>query len=283
MGEENMTGKFKSKYKKFLVLFITLALLAVASPVSASSEEEIEEEQFEVCVLRPTGDIITEWIPGSGTGYSEVDEEKADDTTTYIGTSTDGAKDVYEINPSDFGKIEKITVYGRFITDFPSSSFKLLLYNENSEEISFSEPIELRKRGSWETASHTWELNPFTEQKWLDEDLESIGIGICADYCHYGAAVFCTQVYIEIIYQSIATIDDLIDSLEEMNLNWRIEWRLKIKLRIAEFLIDRDIDNAAIRILENFIHQVERLNERRIEPEDAAILISKAEQVIENI
>lgn len=280
---KKMMGEVRSKYIKFLVLFIAMALLATISPVSALSEEDIEEEQVEVCVLRPTGNIINEWIPGSGTGFTEVDDYITDETKTYIGTSINGNKDVYDINPPDLGKIIQLTVYGRFITDFPSSSFKLLLYNENTEEISFSEPMSLRGRGSWETISNIWLLNPFTGKEWLDEDLDSIGIGICADYCQYGAAVFCTQVYVEIEYTSIITIDDLIDSIEEININWRVKWRLKIKLGIAQFLINRDIDNAAIRILERFIHQVDRLNGRRIEPEDAANLINSTEQIIENI
>ncbi len=278
-----MKGEIRSKYIKFLVLLVAIVLLTVSSPVSALSEEPEEDEEIKVCVLRPTGDITNEWIPGSGSGYTEVDEQKPDETNTYIGTSKDGGKDVYEIKPSDLGKIEKITVYGRFITDFPESRFKLLLYNKDTNEYNFSESINLRKRGKWETISFVWEKNPFTNQEWTNEDLDKIGVGIYADYCQYGTAVFCTQVYVEIEYTSIVTIDDLIDSIEEININWRVKWRLKIKLRIAQFLINRDIDNAAIRILERFIHQVDRLNGRIIETKDATNLINSAEQVIENI
>lgn len=278
-----MKEKKRGKIFRIFVFFVCIAMLSMSYPVSSSSVSENEDNQ--IGVLRPIGDIINEWVPGSGTGYTEVDEEQADETKTYIGTSINGGKDVYEVNSLELGEIEKITVYGRFITDFTDSRFKLLVYNKDTGEFNFSDQIQLRKRGGWETVSQVWEKNPFTKQKWTEEDLDKIGIGICADYCQYSAAVFCTQVYAEVIYTNAIpmTIDDLIDSFEDMNLNWRINWRLKIKLRIAKFLIDRDIDNAATRILERFIHQVERLDGRRIESEDAANLIEGTEQVIEHI
>ncbi len=278
-----MKGRIKNKTKNIIVLVVATTFLGMSFPVSSSTINTLEENEFEVCILRPSSNILIEWNPGTGTGYTEVDDETPDETTTYIGTSNNGDKDVYGINPSNLGEIKKIIILGRFITDFSDSRFQLLLYNKNTQEYELSEPMFLRARGGWETISCVWDKNPFTDSKWENEDLYNIGIGIRADYCEYGAAVFCTQVYAVVLYTPVKTIEDIVDLVSDMDLPRGIHRSITTRLDRTLFLLEKNKFKPVLNMLKSIIHQTEALSGKKLTTEQANEIIYNLEQILKNI
>jgi hypothetical protein len=296
MGGEKIT-------KKILVLILILILLAT---IIISVETSIAAESG-INIFRPTGNIIVEWGPGTGSGYTQVDDITPDGTSTYIGTSLNDKKDVYSITSQPISGVRNLTVYGRFITDFIGSKFSLILYKKSTTNYSYSTPTQLSRTGTWETISYTWDTNPFTGANWTDADIEDIGIGICADYCDRNSAIFCTQVYLEVGYfipdppsdddetpppdddtnssdDEEPTIEQLIEQVMLLNLPKRIERRLISKLEKAIKFLNKGRVRLAINRLKAFIRLVERLERRdKITEEDANQLTGTAQQIIDNL
>ena len=295
----------ESMIKKIvLIMIVTLFFSSLSTIVSS-------EGLTETYIFQPTGNIVIGWGPGTGSGYTEVDDVTPDDTITYVGTSFDGTVDAYSFTPEYLSEILNVTIYGSFITDFIGSRFCLVLYQKSTEYYISSPPIQLSKSGEWVTISYTWEVNPFTGQNWTYEDIIDLGIGICADYCDRGSAVFCTQVYLEIgAYipdipddgtdgetgtkdddessnnagpeglPEIVDIDDLIEILGLINLNKEVENSFISKLENTKKSIEKGNINAALNQLNAFIKEVETKTGKIISTKDSEDLILYTELVI---
>ena len=302
-------GGLGGMFKKITLLLSCSLILVAFNVIFIASPPVLGETVDGVSVFRPTGNIVNEWVPGTGTGYTEIDEEAADGTQTYIGTSIDGRKDIYSFTADAIAGVKSVTVFGRFITDFRGSTFSLVLYDTSGGSIVYSTPAQLTDSGRWYTISHTWELNPFTGQEWNDEEIQFLGFGICADYCDRGSAVFCTQAYIEIAYTTSEpqppddsdqdpppsddtnssddeepTIEQLIEQVMLLNIPKRLKRRLVRILNRAIKFLNRDRIRWVIRILNSFIRTVKRFDRRnKLTDEDANRLIDMAQRIIDNL
>jgi hypothetical protein len=293
----------KMGFTLVIILLVSIFTVVCSAEITSASESGIN-------IFRPTGNIITEWGPGSGTGYSEVDDDVPDETGSYIGTSVNGKMDIYSITSQTITGLKNVTVFSRFITDFIGSKFCLLLYDETSSSISYSTPIQLSKTGTWQTISYTWETNPFTTEIWNESDINNLGIGICADYCDHYGAVFCTQTYLEVAYfipdppdddgdnetpppddndtnssdDEDPTIEGLIEQVMLLNIPKRLKRRLISKLKRAIKFLNRDKLRRAINRLNAFIRLVNRLIKRdKLTETEATKLTELANQIIDNL
>jgi hypothetical protein len=297
-------------FRKIALLLSCSLILVTFSVIFIAGPSVLGETVDGVSVFRPTDDIVNEWGPGTGTGYTEVDEEVADGTQTYIGTSIDGRKDIYSFNVETISGVKSVTVFARFITDFKGSMFSLILYDSSAGSIFYSTPVKLPGSGKWYTISYNWELNPFTGQDWKDEDVQFLGFGICADYCDRGSAVFCTQVCLEISYETSEpqppddgddqdpppvndtnssddeelTIEQLIEEVMLLNIPKRLKRRLVRILNRAIKFFNRDRIKRVIQILNSFIRNVKRFDRRnKLTDEDANRLIDMTQKIIYNL
>ncbi|UCH71550.1 MAG: hypothetical protein JSW62_03905 [Thermoplasmatales archaeon] len=300
-----MTKKIRLVLIYSLVTIILVPVTFVGIVVSEETIDgnSINSSESGVYVLRPTGDIITEWVPGSGIGYTEIDDEIPDETKTYIGTSINGRKDVYSLaKEGEINEIKNVKVYGRFITDFINSKFCLILYETQTSSIVYSNPIQLTASGRWYTISYVWEANPFTGLIWDDDDITTLGIGICLEYCDRGIAVFCTQVYAEVEYGNQApsdqdgddndsgnngddnlpqdTPENLIEKIEELGLKKGLKNSLVTKLKNAIKLKNKNQINAAENLIQAFIKEIKAQYGKRIIEEKAEILIDIAQNIV---
>ncbi len=304
-------GGLRGMFRKIALLLSCILILVTFNVIfivgSTVSGETVDSGIY---TFRPTGNIINEWGPGTGVGYTEVDEGLADGTQTYIGTSIDGRKDIYSFTADTITGVKSVTVFGRFITDFKGSTFSLLLYDTSSNSMVYSTPVQLPSSGKWYTLSYTWELNPFTGQEWKDEDIQFLVFGICADYCDRGSAVFCTQVYIEIAYATSEpqppsdggdedpppaddtnssddeepTIEQLIEQVMLLNLPKRLKKKLIFKLKKAIKFLNRDKIRKVINRLNVFVRIVKRFDRKnKLTDEDANRLIDIAQKIIDNL
>lgn len=283
--------------KKFVLILISTIVFSSLSTIVSS------EGLTETYIFQPTGNIIIGWGPGTGSGYTQIDDLTPDGTSTYVGTSFNRTVDAYSFTPEYLSEISYVTVYGRFITDFIGSRFCLVLYQKSTEYYISSPPIQLSKSGEWVTISYSWEVNPFTGQEWTYEDIIDLGIGICADYCDRGSAVFCTQVYLEIGaftadssdsdttnnddnvppddgISEIFDIDDLIENLGQINLNKGVYNSFISKLENAKKSIEKGKINTALNQLNAFMKEVDAKADKIISAKDAEDLISFTELVI---
>lgn len=305
MGERDM-----KKLITYLLVYILISTTFTIILSSATAIDSIEGNSV-IYTFRPTGDIVLEWVPGSGRGYTEVDDEIPDETKTYISTSFNGRKDLYFITPLAISEIKNVTVYGRFITDFIGSRFSVLIYEKSTSSIEYSTPIQLSGKGKWETTSHTWETNPFTGMGWNDSDVADLGIGILADYCDQGSAVFCTQVYAEVACSNLDPPDqddsdndtgdddggddptpetppdeenpnNFMEKIEEMDLHKGLKKSLTSKLKNAVKSLDKNRLNAAENKIGAFINHVRAQNGKKLTYQKGIILIDISKGLIHN-
>jgi len=288
--------------------FTLICILMLSIFTVVCSAENSMTGEGGIVIFKPIGNVIVEWGPGSGSGYTEVDDDVPDETGTYVGTSVNGKTDVYSITPQTILGINNVTVFGRFITDFIGSKFLLLLYENPTSSFSYSPSIQLSKTGSWQTISYTWEMNPFTGLVWNESDIYSLSIGICAEYCESYGAVFCTQVYAEVEYSTSdppndngddedppedddtnppeedePTIEKLIEQVMLLNLSKRFEKRLINKLKNAIRFLNKNKLKAVINKLESFIKIINRFQKKdKITETEASNLINLANQIVED-
>ena len=78
-------------------------------------------------------------------------------------------------------------------------------------------------------------------------------------------------------------LDELADTVDELNLVGRLETRLLAKLSAADRALARGREDAAVRRLQSFIRLVERREGRGLTSTDVAELVERAEEVIEAI
>ncbi|MCX6666969.1 MAG: PKD domain-containing protein [Euryarchaeota archaeon] len=84
-------------------------------------------------------------------------------------------------------------------------------------------------------------------------------------------------------FDSIAAIENLIQDVRNMNLNKGIQTSLVVKLKGAIWCIDNGYYNAAIVVLKTFINEVKALNVKKITKNQADILKSSAQYIIDNM
>ena len=166
------------------------------------------EVTYKSITLRPNADgATTDWeISGAATNYECVDEEIADEYTTYVRSKTDGDIDYYELpNPGLSGTIDTVSVFivhgkqpgcaGGGIV--PALVLGLDVNGDKTFEGGYGTPF------SWKTLSSTYTTNP-TGGAWTWANIDDLEIyieiinpgGSGVEY-HY-----VTQAYVTINYHT---------------------------------------------------------------------------------
>lgn len=161
-------------------------------------------------ILRPSSDVAKGIEYPAGTHYTELNEEVADDDTTYVQTShvassdlsesEDQGEDWYGVEDSSVqGDIAKITVHARM----KGNSFSSARYGIGST-LAKSHSVSPRS-GSWTDYSKKFATNPDTGNAWTWEEINALQLYLYLESwnggCHTGTIYCrCTQLYIAVDY-----------------------------------------------------------------------------------
>lgn len=155
--------------------------------------------------LRPNaaGDE-TNLTPGTGNNYEQVDEEVADEASTYVYNNKVSSyqRDLYNIPTSAIGTgtITKITLYFRVMNwGIDGNTVKgVIKSNSTVTETAEKNPYSDFGNSVWGTYSQDWTTNPADSQPWEWSDIADLQIGVSlkADATHL---TYCTQVYVEVV------------------------------------------------------------------------------------
>lgn len=155
-----------------------------------------------ILTLRPNGIGSEEALyPGYGDhDYTKVDEEVADDATTYVtNSSSSELRDLYTLpnHSTESGTINSITIYirGQNII-YGNTNFYPSL---RSGSTTIDGSVTVISQDAWTTRSQTWTTNPVTSAAWTWAEIDALEIG-----CKMGQYGGLTQVYVEIDYTETA-------------------------------------------------------------------------------
>ena len=163
--------------------------------------------------LRPNAagdqtEIDTQY-PASGSHWEKVDEAVADDASTYVRQTAIGVNkvDLYNLPASvGAGKINKITVHGRWITT-ASGRFRLAIKSGTTTEI--KPDVRWTNDLVWTDHEFEWALNPDDGEAWEWADIDALQIGMLL-YASSAQTSDCTQVYVEVDYTKIPTLSRIV-------------------------------------------------------------------------
>lgn len=118
--------------------------------------------------------------PGGSDNYTYVDEEVADNATTYITASANGKLDLYNLPASAIGAgdtINSVTIYVTGISWAPpgGSSNMSICLKENATTTTGTSQIFPRL--VWTTRNQTWNTRPSDSAAWTLTDINALQIG----------------------------------------------------------------------------------------------------------
>lgn len=167
-------------------------------------------------ILRPNaaGDE-TDCVPSGATNNWEcVDEETADDDSTFVYCITPYDRDLYNLPASSgSGTINFIKIYFRCYRGGTGGYANPVLKSDST----VTEGTQVSLVSTWTTYSEQWDTNPADGEAWEWSDIDDLQIGIGL---YRGK---CTQVYVEVDYGAGVTEKtssdtgsgvDTVDSLE---------------------------------------------------------------------
>ncbi len=139
--------------------------------------------------------------------YQNVDEEIADEDSTYVVYSGSGwLRDLYNIdNSSGSGTINSITVFARgritYVGETDQNSLKIAI----KSGVTASEAEKWVDNDSYENFSNQWTTNPDDDEAWEWSDIDALQIGVALRrYAStHGWGTRCTQVYVEVDYTPV--------------------------------------------------------------------------------
>jgi hypothetical protein len=166
-------------------------------------------------IIRPNaaGDK-TEWprqYPTTGYHWDKVDDVTPDEDTTYISipyTTSLPKVDLYNLENVTVSDIVSVTVYFRHKGDQYTSPRCYAGIKTYTVEVYGKKETS---GTTYVTSSYTWLLNPYTNQPWTTEEVNSLqaGVkGVRGQYFDpdlgeiYYDSTYCTQVYVEVEYRS---------------------------------------------------------------------------------
>ncbi len=187
--------------------------------VVESSQAKLSKASTNSLTIRPNGagseTSISYQYPDSGSHYDKVDEETADDDSTYVWTPDTASweRDLYALeDTSQTGDIEKIKVYWRVECSNPiicdacamgqASKPSIRTHNTTYDG---SETDHYDACNSYYTYSREWTTNPYTGNAWTWDEINSLeaGANLYADSDAGYARL--TQVYVEVYYGTYQT------------------------------------------------------------------------------
>lgn len=166
-------------------------------------------------ILRPDGAGDLNQLYGAG--WTQVDEDPADDETTVVwwGTNpaTGSASDLYNIpnsNSSALGVVSKIIIWARckgenYFFPFTGAAKMILKTGGIVYEGGYQGcPSE----GVWYDFSEEWATNPNTGNPWTREEIDALQIGVWLSgswLSGYKHETYCTQVFVEVYFTVAST------------------------------------------------------------------------------
>jgi hypothetical protein len=157
-------------------------------------------------ILRPNAagseTSIASQYPSSGAHWDKVDEETPDNDSTYVYTQgTNYERDLYNLPAhTGSGTINFIKIYFRGKYNALPSYAKPSLKSDST----VTDGTQVALTTSWATYSQQWDTNPADSQAWEWTDIDALQIGVSLRAGYSYAAVFCTQVYVEVDYTPAA-------------------------------------------------------------------------------
>jgi len=144
------------------------------------------------------GDLSDHTPVGDTENYLCVDEETADDDTTYVehpgaGTYTD----LYNIpnhTADQFGTINSVTIYARIAPH--SVDWYACVKTHGTVYEGF---LTYDAGSSYKNYSYTWNTNPYTGSNWTWDEIDNLQIGV-KSYYNAANVAKCTQVYAVVTY-----------------------------------------------------------------------------------
>ncbi len=154
--------------------------------------------------LRPdaTGDTtdISSQYPDSGAHWDKVDEEVADDWSTYIYTSsTNYETSLYSISghSGGSGTIYGVTIYFRFAGNTGHTGYAKAAIK--THDTTYEGNAESQTDQTFVNESYTWTINPNTSSAWTWGEIDTLQAGVSLRGSS-GYNAYCTQVYVEVDY-----------------------------------------------------------------------------------
>jgi hypothetical protein len=216
-------GLYASTYLSALVTMgVTATEDEIATSTASASQpdwDSIVTPVVDTETLRPTaaGDETNiASVSGETSHWEAVDEEVADDLSTYVYTSaTDYERDLYNIadHSEGGGTISSITVYARCYwsgyAEPNQASIAIAIKsgtgNGAPDTVDEGDEETLATRQAWENFSSEWTVNPATGSAWTWDEIDNLQIGIALRESYSGgpADTCCTQVYVEVDYSYI--------------------------------------------------------------------------------
>jgi len=170
-------------------------------------------------ILRPnaSGDNTGfQKYPCSGYNWDKVDEVTPDgfDTYVYIDEGYSGTYDLYNIQnkpPAVVGTINSIKVYVRTLGDETAPQQNIYIKTHATNYTGGY----VAQQHFWKTISHVWTTNPNTDLPWTWDEINALQIGVYLQppVCYLHS--YCTQVYVEIDYDSIPFVSSVATTLIE--------------------------------------------------------------------
>jgi hypothetical protein len=184
------------------LLPIAILLIALAFPLMPAVPAYAATE-----TLRPNaaGDetALAKWSVDYN--WQAVDEEVADETTTYVynNTSLGYLRDLYNLPAHSIGSgtINFIKIYFRCKYTSSQGYAKPSLKSDST----VTDGTEITLTTSWVTYSQQWDTNPADSQAWEWTDIDALQIGVSLRRTGTGWAQ-CTQVYVEVDYGAAPTV-----------------------------------------------------------------------------
>ncbi len=184
--------------------------LAAYEPVTTDQPdwESVLPQQSVSETLRPTaaGDTtgISSQEPDSGAHWDKVDDETADDLSTYIYTSSTSYEiDLYNIsNHSEgAGTINSVTVFSRFSGDTGRTGYAKAIIK--THDMTYEGNAESQTGTTFADESYTWTINPNTSSAWTWNEIDALQAGVSLRGSS-GYNAYCTQVYVVVDYTVIS-------------------------------------------------------------------------------
>jgi len=171
---------------------------------------------------------ITDQFPASGSHWDKVDEESADDDTTYVYSSTDSVwkRDLYNLPASSqSGTITKITLYFRVKGYYNVLQAKGVIKSDSTvTETAGKNPCLDFGFGVWGTYSQDWSTNPADGLAWEWADIDNLQIGVSLyKYSGYNPPA-CTQVYVVVSYLPSVSVTATGISSDEHVVTTNMDW-----------------------------------------------------------
>jgi len=169
--------------------------------------------QYQSAILVPVaaGDYTSIYAqyPATGEHWDKVDEEPADELTTYITTLGSSAwmGDAFEI--TDFtgsadATINSVIIYIRFAanaTNYTARAIPELVINGTT----YSGPTATTTSTTFTTVFWQNDINPDTGLDWTRDDINALQAGVSLKGPNNARPSICTQVYVQVDYEFTST------------------------------------------------------------------------------